>query len=272
MKRVAILGSPIRGALSPVIHRAAYRAADLDWTYEAIECSPEQLGGFLAALDDTWGGLSLTMPLKRTALPLLDELTPLARAVGAVNTVIVKDGRKVGDNTDVHGMAEAIRESGVERPATAAILGAGATAATALAVLRTLGCSGASVVARDHSRAGPLLEAADRLGVSVDLKPWNEAPRHLEADLVISALPPGATDGLARCRFPAPKTLLDVLYQPWPTPLALAAAREGTQVIGGLPMLLHQAARQVVLQTGCREAPIEAMRAASAAVLGALSC
>ncbi|MFD0530366.1 shikimate dehydrogenase [Kitasatospora arboriphila] len=254
MKRVAILGSPIGGALSPVIHRAAYRALGLDWTYEAIECSPGMLAGFLAALDHSWGGLSLTMPLKRTALPLLDELTPVARDVGAVNTVIVKDGRKVGDNTDVHGMAEALRGFGAERPATATVLGAGATSATALAVLRTLGCPEATVVARTHRRAGPLLEAAARLGISVMLRPWDEASRYLGADLVVSALPPGAADELACSLLPAPRTLLDVLYLPWPTPLARAAADEGAQVIGGLPMLLHQAARQVVLQTGCREA------------------
>ena len=105
MSRAAVLGSPIEHSLSPVLHRAAYAALGLDWTYEAIECREDQLEELLG---QTWAGLSLTMPLKRAVLPLLDDVSELARAVGGANTVVFKDGRRLGFNTDVHGMVAAL--------------------------------------------------------------------------------------------------------------------------------------------------------------------
>src|SRR5919199_6153803 len=103
-RRAAVLGSPIGHSLSPVLHRAAFAALGLeDWDYTALECDEAALPGLLADLDDSWRGLSLTMPLKRAVIPLLAGLSALARDVGAVNTVTWSDGPggrlPVGDNT-----------------------------------------------------------------------------------------------------------------------------------------------------------------------------
>ncbi|MFE3629374.1 shikimate dehydrogenase [Streptomyces goshikiensis] len=265
MKQLAILGSPIDGALSPVLHRAAYRELGLNWTYRAIDCTPEQLPSFLASLDGSWAGLSLTMPLKRAAVPLLHQVSATVRATGTANTVTVtaQSGELLGENTDVTGMLHALAEAGVTRAGAATVLGAGATAATALASLHTLGCTEVTAVARDPARTTELARAAIRVGIALRVRPWTEASRHLTADLVISALPPGAADPLAPLWPPVDNTLLDVVYRPWPTPIALAAGQAGSTVISGLPMLIHQAARQVELQTGQSPVPLSAMREAA---------
>ncbi|MGA5819930.1 shikimate dehydrogenase [Kitasatospora sp. NPDC094028] len=266
-KQLAILGSPIGQALSPVLHRAAYQALGLDWTYHAIDCTPEQLPDLLAGLDDTWAGLSLTMPLKRTVVPLLHEVSDTVRATGTANTITIRDGRLLGENTDAAGMLQALREAGITEVRSACLLGAGATAATALAVLHTLGCTEVTALARDTSRTHELARAATRIGIRLRVRPLDEAGHHLAADLVVSALPPGASDPLAAL-WPAEGlgALLDVVYRPWPTRLANTAQRAGHIVIGGLPMLVHQAARQVELQTG-HQAPLAVMRQAAALAL-----
>ncbi|MHC3393949.1 shikimate dehydrogenase [Streptomyces lavendulocolor] len=271
MKQLAVLGSPIGQALSPVLHRAAYRSLGLDWSYHAIDCTPDRLASFFAGLDDGWAGLSLTMPLKRVAVPLLDEVSQTVKATGTANTVTVRGGRLLGENTDVDGMLQALLDAGITRVESACVLGAGATAATALAALHTLDCREATVIARDMARTRELTGAAERIGTGVRFRPWAEASRHLTASLVVSALPPGAADPLAASWSAAGNTLLDVVYRPWPTPLALAAIRAGSTVIGGLPMLIHQAARQVELQTGHTPAPLPAMRTAAEDALGPLT-
>ncbi|WP_411143103.1 shikimate dehydrogenase [Streptomyces sp. x-80] len=266
-KQLAVLGSPIGQALSPVLHRAAYQALGLDWSYRAIDRTPDQLATFLTSLDDSWAGLSLTMPLKRAAVPLLDEVSQTVTATGTANTVTVRGGRLLGENTDVDGMLRALLDAGITRVESACVLGAGATAATALAVLHTLGCRQVTAVARNPARAGELAHAAERIGIALRIQPWHQAARHLHAGLVVSALPPGAADPLAPQWPAAGSTLLDVVYQPWPTPLAQAARRAGAAVIGGLPMLVHQAARQVEIQTGRTPAPLAAMRKAAEGAL-----
>ncbi len=218
---------------------------------------PEGLRAFLDGLDDSWAGLSLTMPLKQDVLPLLDEVSALARATGAANTVVLGPAGRTGDNTDVHGIVAALAEAGVDRVADAAVLGGGATAASALAALARLGCRAPVVLVRDLDRAGPLRAAARRLGVEPVLEVL--APHRLrQADVVVSTLPRGAADGLAPLVSGAPGVLLDVVYDPWPTPLAAAC---GGVVVSGAAMLLHQAAAQVELMTGL-PAPVEAMRRA----------
>ena len=92
--RCAVLGRPIAHSLSPAMHRAAYARLELDWTYDACEVGEQDLPAFVAGLDDSWRGLSLTMPLKRAVLPLLDEVSPVASQVGAANTVVLERGRE----------------------------------------------------------------------------------------------------------------------------------------------------------------------------------
>ena len=290
--RAAVLGSPIAHSLSPALHTAAYAALGLDgWTYTAIECDEAGLPALIASRDSAgpggrppqappgghgpggrppqappgsrWAGLSLTMPLKRAVLPLLDHTEPLAIEVGGANTVVFADGQRHGYNTDVPGLVAALAEAGVTSPPGATILGAGATACAALAALRAMGLAAAVVQVRDQARAGDLLAAARRLGLAVELRPFGSQAR--DGDLLISTVPAGAADFYAeravdpRAR---PSAVLDVVYHPWPTPLAAAAARSGVTVVSGFDLLLHQAARQVELMTGQEHAPLAAMRAA----------
>jgi shikimate dehydrogenase len=268
--KAAVLGSPIAHSLSPVLHRAAYAALGLDdWTYQAIECDEAGLARFMESLGGApeWAGLSLTMPLKRTVLPLLDHVGPLVVAVGAANTVVFHPDGRCGYNTDVQGIVGALAEVGAPAPGSVTILGGGATACSALAALPEIGANGADVVVRDPSRAGDLLAAAERLDLRVRLCSFPEMSPGLACDLLISTVPAGVADSLAeriRATGRAPAAVLDVVYSPWPTPLAEAAAAAGATVASGFAMLLHQAAAQVELMTG-KPAPIEAMRAAGEA-------
>ncbi|MEU7569304.1 shikimate dehydrogenase [Streptomyces fradiae] len=272
-RRAAVLGSPIAHSLSPVLHRAAYAELGLTgWTYDRFEVDEARLPGFLAGLDAGWAGLSLTMPLKRAVIPLLDEISDTARSVEAVNTVVLTgDGRRVGDNTDIPGLIAALRERGVEKVEEAAVLGAGATASSALAALARV-CSGpVTAYVRSAARADEMRGWGERLGVDVRTADWSDAARALTAPLVVATTPAGATDELARSVPEAPGTLFDVLYDPWPTPLAAAWSARGGAVLGGLDLLVHQAVLQVELMTGRSPAPLAAMRAAGEAALGSPS-
>ena len=233
-----MLGSPVSHSLSPVLHTAAYAALGLTWwRYEAIECDEAGLPGLLDRCGPDWAGLSLTMPLKRAVLPLLDRIEPLVTEVGAANTVVFAAAQRLGYNTDVPGMVRALAEHGIEagqpesRSAPAGpplILGGGATACAALAALRDLGERSVAVAVRDPARAGDLLAAADRLGMAVALRPL-ESSSLTGARLIISTVPAGAADFAAQIfaqLVPAPRLVFDVVYHPWPTALA-AAARAG---------------------------------------------
>lgn len=257
-RRLALLGSPVDQALSPVLHRAAYAALGLDWRYEALDVAAEDLPAFLDGPGRTWQGFSLTMPLKTAAVALLDEASETVQQTRTVNTLTVRGGRLHGDNTDLHGMLRALHDADVAAARTVTVLGAGATARTALAAARTLHCPHVVALARDPQRAGPLAATADRLGLGLEIRPWQLPGDALHAELVIAAVPPGAGDELAEAWARPAGTLLDVVYRPWPTQLARAARAAGARVISGLPMLIHQAARQVETQTGY-QAPFPAM-------------
>ncbi|MEU5834092.1 shikimate dehydrogenase [Streptomyces diacarni] len=264
--RAAVLGSPIAHSLSPVLHRAAYAELGLDaWTYDRYEVDEEGIADFLAGLDARWAGLSLTMPLKRAVLPLLDEVSETAASVEAVNTVVFTgEGRAFGDNTDIPGMVAALAERGISGVESATVLGAGATASSALAALSRV-CEGeVTAYVRSEERAREMHGWGERLGVAVRTVDWARAAEGLRAPLVVSTTPAGATDGLAQAVPASGGTLFDVLYDPWPTPLA--AAWPGT-VLGGLDLLVHQAVLQVEQMTGRSPAPPAAMRAAGEAEL-----
>ncbi|WP_337062723.1 shikimate dehydrogenase [Kineococcus sp. G2] len=280
--RAAVCGSPIAHSLSPALHRAAYAALGLTgWEYDLLEVDEERLPALVASLDTGWAGLSLTMPLKQAVLPLVDEVSDFARAVGAVNTVVVTPRPAGGtgrsgvhlraENTDVHGIVAALAEAGAVGVARGAVVGGGATARSALVALLRAGCPRPVAVVRSPARAEELTRVAARLGGEVEVRDWAELPSVLDADVVVSTVPAGASQAVADVLAPAgapggsrpAPLLLDVVYAPWPTPLA---HRWRGPVIGGFEMLLHQGAAQVELMTG-RTAPLEAMRAAGLAVL-----
>ena len=272
-RRCAVLGRPIAHSLSPALHRAGYRAVGLDWSYEAYDVGAEELPGFVADLDGSWRGLSLTMPLKRVVLPLLDELDERALQAGAANTVLLDGSRRVGANTDVPGAAAAIRERSAAPVTRALVLGGGATAASVLLALADLGCREVRLLVRSPDRARGALEAVGRHPAAPTVEVCELATvlatvRPEEGwDIVVSTVPAGAqTPELVAFAAGVP-VVFDVGYDPWPT--RLAAQVSGDQVlVSGLDLLVHQAALQFTLMTGL-PAPLEAMRAAGEDALAA---
>ena len=277
VRRAAVLGSPIAHSLSPVLHRAAYRSLGLDgWSYGAFDVGEAALPDFVAGLDPAaWAGLSLTMPLKRAVIPLLDSIGRAAEAVQAVNTLVLRaDGSRHGENTDVPGLVAALAERGVTSVPSATLLGGGATAASTLAALAEVTEGPVDVYVRSLERSAQLRDLAETLGLDARLVRWDEAAvKALAAPLVVNTTPIGAADGLAGAVPRDPGTLFDVLYHPWPTPLAAAWERAGGTVLGGLDLLIHQAVLQVELMTGCSDAPradlVAAMRESGTEALAA---
>ncbi len=151
--RCAVLGDPISHSLSPVLHRAGYAAHGLAWEYDAMRVASGGLGEFLAGLDASWRGLSLTMPLKREAMALADRVSETARAARAANTLVLVDGGVHADNTDVPGAAAAVRERFDGPIGTVTVLGGGATAASTGLALAGLGARSFRLLVRSPERA-----------------------------------------------------------------------------------------------------------------------
>ena len=267
-----MLGHPVAHSLSPVLHRAAYVELGLDWRYDAVDVREPELRGFLDGLDPSWRGLSLTMPLKRTVVPLVDTLTPDAARARAANTVVLEEGRRVGHNTDVPGAVAALTERHAGPVDRAVVLGGGATAASVLLALADLGCRQAVLLVRDPSRASETLEVvaghphAPRLAVAPLPTAGAAVPG---TDVLVSTVPAAAQTEAVTALVGGASVVLEVVYDPWPTPLAARAAAAGVPLVGGLDLLVHQAARQVELMTGAAQAPLAAMRAAGEAALAA---
>lgn len=268
-RRLAVLGSPIAHSKSPAIHRAAYKALGLDWQYEAVDVTGEALTAFIGSCDETWRGLSLTMPLKRDVLPLLDHRAPLVDLVGGANTVLFADDELYGFNTDVAGVERSFRDAGVETLGLVHVLGAGATAASVIAGVAGLGATGVVVSARTPARAVPLVELGGALGVPVTVIPWEVA--EAVPDAVVSTVPGGAE----HLRFPravrAASVLFDVAYDPWPSALALQWADAGGTVIPGIELLLNQALGQIrIFVAGDPDLPLDDEEAVVAAMRAAV--
>jgi shikimate dehydrogenase len=263
----AVLGKPVAHSLSPALHAAGYRALGLEqWRYAAHEVAADELAAFVAGLDDTWRGLSLTMPLKEVAFEVAATATETARATGAVNTLVRRpDGRWDAHNTDVRGIEAAL--AGVQHDGRAVLLGGGATARSALVALAGLGVRRVTLALRSEPRA-ETLRLAVHAGVALEpvaLGTWGE---HFDGGLVVSTLPPEGGAAAARALGDRQRagTLMDAVYADWPTPLATAAAKAGLDVVSGLDMLVYQAAEQFRLFTG-ETPPVQAMYAAGRAAL-----
>lgn len=262
--RCAVLGKPIGHSLSPVLHRAAYAALGLDWTYSAIEVDEASLPRFLDGLGEDWRGLSLTMPLKRTVLPLLDEVEESVQLSGAANTVVIEGGRLQGSNTDIGGARAALIERGVGAVERVVVLGGGATAASVLLAAADLGAREAVLAVRDPARAGRTVAIVQghRAAPSVEVVTLDEGLP--SADLVVSTVPADAQSPALVARIDAevgPAAVFEVVYDPWPTPLAAHAQASGRTLVSGLDLLVHQAVLQVAAMTG-RPGPLDQMRAA----------
>ena len=270
-RRAYVLGHPIAHSLSPALHRAAYDfLGEQNLGYERRDTLPDDLPAIMRGVRHPDGtedapyiaGLSVTMPLKTAVIQYCDELSETARVTGAVNTVYPRGEKVLGDNTDVIGIVNALRHAGLEpQPLkdSAAIVGGGATAISALTALHQLGYSRVSVYARSLHKLGSVQEAADRLGVQLEQVSLADLPQNLAErghHPVVSTLPAHAADewasqlsklkGASATHRPV---LLDVAYNPWPSVLASAWEANGGTVVSGLEMLLYQAVEQVLLFT-----------------------
>jgi shikimate dehydrogenase len=276
--RCAVLGDPVDHSLSPVIHRAAYRDLGLDgWQYDAVPVAAGHLAGFVDGLDPAeWRGLSLTMPLKREALPLLTSYDEWVAATGAANTVLLEpDGARHGLNTDVTGALMVLGEHDVplER---AVVLGGGATATSLLLALAERGLRHAVLVVRDPGRASDTVHAvaAHRSAPEVEVRTLAEVEEEAETltgDVLVSTVPTSAQVPELLAAVADIPLVFDVVYTPWPTPLAAAAQRSGRTVLSGLDLLVAQAVNQVVAMTGRHDVPAGAMRRAAEEELAARS-
>ncbi len=283
MKVIAVIGYPLGHSLSPVFQQAALDALGLDIRYERWETPPEQLLETVASLRQPQClGANVTVPHKEAVIPLLDELDPLAQEVGAVNTIVHRQGRLVGYNTDVAGFLRALGELGFPvHGARALVLGAGGAArAVALALVRE-GAAMVVIANRTYYRAFQLAEALRaRAGPRTVVRaiPLTYAALQQAGeiwDLVVNCTTLGLPGGPHADKSPLPGELIpkralvfDLIYGPRPTPLVRLAQERGARATDGLAMLVYQGAESFTLWTG-RPAPLEVMKEAARRALAA---
>jgi shikimate dehydrogenase len=264
-----VIGNPIRHSLSPVIFNAAFAAAGLDWVFVAFEVGEEDVAAALAGARALGiRGLSVTMPLKSTVVGLVDEASPTASRLGAVNSVRLSE-TVAGDNTDGDGLLDALRvEAGWEaRGRRCAVLGAGGAARAVVLALARAGAADVVVINRSEPSAlvaAGLADDVGRVGDPSDVR---------DAEIVINATSVGMAGTATAAASPLDPALIhdglvvvDLVYHPLQTLLLNAASARGAVTVGGLGMLVHQAARQFTWWTG-HDAPLAEMHAAAVAAL-----
>jgi len=272
-QRVGLIGWPVEHSLSPAMHNAAFAALGLSWRYTLLPTPPEQLPDRLAQLvREGYRGANVTVPHKQAVLDCLDEISATARAIGAVNTLVVQDGRWLGHNTDAAGLVAALQEAGFEpRGRQALVLGAGGAARAVVYALAWAGCK-VTLHNRTLERAAEL--ARDMQGL--DLRaPVTWAPRTVALadlplyryDLLVNATPVGmwphsaASPWPERLPLPSHWTVFDLVYNPLETRLLQRARAAGARPVDGLGMLVGQGALAFEMWTGA-PAPLETMRGA----------
>lgn len=255
MPRAAVLGQPIAHSLSPVLHNAGYEALGLaNWSYERFEVDAQGLPGFLKSVNEDFRGFSVTMPGKFAALQCATRVSDRARLIGSANTLVrLEDGTWSADNTDTEGVAGCLEQLlGEASIDTAVVIGSGGTARPALWALAQRGARHVDIVNRSN-RTAELADLAGALGVElcyVSLTGDDAALEELTlaTDVMVSTVPSVAVENHLRQLAHAP--LLDVIYDPLPTPLMTHAASNGHPVVGGHIMLANQAYSQFEQFTG----------------------
>lgn len=245
MKRLAVLGHPIAQSFSPRLHGYWLKKYGIEGSYEAIDTPPENLGSNLSRLaQECYAGVNLTLPLKEIALPLLDEIDHQAQRTGAVNTVVFRDGKKVGYNTDVYGFRENL---GIKSISKAVVLGAGGAARAVVVALQEMGAEEIILCNRSEERARELIHdlKPSPKGRGLYFVPWENRHSILaQASLLVN------TTSLGMIGQPPleinlellPQTALvtDIVYKPITTGLLAVARDRGNPTIDGLGMLLYQ--------------------------------
>lgn len=271
VRRLAVWGDPIGHSRSPILHGAAYAQLGLDWHYDRRRVDEVGFTAALGELDESWLGLSVTMPLKGAAYRASVARDRHAELTQAVNTLVLSDEGATGSNTDVGGIVDALRGAGVRDLGTVRILGSGATAASALTAAVELGAEHVEIRARRPERAEQLIALGDRLNVSVAAMPLSAVTS--EVDATLATLPSGVSlaADIASSIGTHGGLLFDAAYAPWPSDLAQSWA-PGASVVSGLEMLLHQAVRQVrVFLHGTQETALPNEPAVLAAMRAALA-
>ena len=252
--RLAVVGSPIAHSRSPRLHRAAYAVLGVPFSYDAMEVSASDLTEFVRSRGIDWVGLSLTMPLKHGVVALLDRIDDLGALTRAVNTVRFTDTGIEGFNTDVGGLMQPLLDAGVSSPSRVLVLGAGATAGSAVTAASRLSASSITVAARSVERAATVVELGRRLATNVEVVDLAEVEvwaATRQPDVVINTLPGAAADTLSFSRETRRASVLfDVVYDPWPTTIAASWMDTDGRVIAGIEMLVAQALRQVRVFVG----------------------
>ena len=275
MTRLAgIFGYPLAHSLSPAFQQAAFNHYGLDARYLAWETPPDALAAEVAKLrGGDFIGANVTIPHKQAVMALLDEVDPLAAAIGAVNTIVKRGGRLVGYNTDAHGFMRALKEDAAFEPSgrRALLLGAGGAARAAAFALCQEGAASLVIANRTLERAAAIAADLSADGASVSVIATDDAALNdaaLNADLIVNSTSVGMRHGdaegqtpLAGGLIPHDAVALDMVYNPQHTPLLAAARSAGARAVGGMPMLIYQGAAAFEMWTG-RVAPVEAMFAA----------
>ena len=254
--RCAVLGSPIEHSLSPELHTAGYRALGLDMDYFRVEAGESRdIRRLLRESDVDVRGFSVTMPGKQAALELADLATSRAQEIGSANTLVPQgDGQWLADNTDVDGVASCLSYLRGDDPlqgTNAVIVGNGGTARPAVAALAAAGVSQVTVLARSE-RALNLQAVVETLGMKFSWSRFEDADiaqTCADAAVVVSTIPAHAAEELAPALCSA-AGIVDVIYDPYPTPLLSAARALGVPHADGLRMLAGQAEEQFRLFTG----------------------
>ncbi len=275
--QVGLIGYPVAHSLSPAFQQAAFDALAIDARYLLWATPPEQVPARIAALRlPKVLGANVTVPHKQAAFAAVDEASDRARRAGAVNTIVNRDGRLFGENTDIPGFLAPLQDRGLAlSSASVIVLGAGGAARGIMVALLSIGCTQVTVANRSPETAARMIAAIEP-STPVDIAPLDDslASRLSGATLLVNATSIGWEGGA----LPIPEPLLDALppsalvydltYRE--TPLIRAAARRGLATLDGLEMLIQQGAESFRLWTGC-EPPISVMRSAAKAARDASS-
>ncbi len=279
MQRVGLIGWPVGHSVSPAMHNAAFAELGLNWRYHLLPTEPGRVAEAMAALGESgFRGANVTKPHKQAVIPFLDELSDTARAIGAVNTIVLEDGRWTGHNTDGPGFLAALREAGFA-PAgrQALLLGAGGAARAVVHALVGAGCA-VVIYNRTAERAAQLAAEFDQAGAhaSVHHVPSGTGLADLDLgrfDLLVHATPAGMWPRVGESLWPdvlampSRWTVTDLVYNPLETRLLRQARAAGARAIDGLGMLVHQGVLAFELWTG-QSPPLAVMRAAAEGSLG----
>ena len=241
-RNFGVIGSPIGHSKSPALHRAAITALGIDASYGLTDVTDKELETYVKGLDQSWEGMSLTMPVKQAVRPLLSRQCHLSVLTGSVNTIVRRTNGWHGFNTDVWGATTAIRESFGGEFERAILLGAGATAASLVVSMHDLGVEWLDIVVRDPTKTTDIEELARRLGIRSRVSVFGDSLD--SADLLVSSLPATAELSEDAIESLDAEFLFDVVYDPWPSALGTEWTNRGLESMGGLPMLMWQAVRQ----------------------------